>query len=63
MGTLCVGGRHCYATIQAAVNAARAGETIRIRPGRFAGGVTIDHNVNLVGAGAAVTTVSGEGRC
>jgi hypothetical protein len=59
--TLCVGGPHCYATIQGAVNAAEAGETIRIRPGTFAGGVTIDRSVNLVGAGASQTMVSGGG--
>jgi hypothetical protein len=59
--TLCVGGPHCYATIQAAVNAAAPGENIRIRPGTFAGGVTIDRSVNLVGAGASETTVSGGG--
>jgi len=59
---LCVGGgQHCYATIQAAVNAARGGETIRIAPGTFAGGVTVERSVQLVGAGARRTTISGGG--
>ena len=39
---LCVGGDPgCYATLQAAVNAARNGDTIIIAPGTYAGGVTI----------------------
>ncbi len=58
---LCVGGEHCYATIQAAVNAAEVGQTIRIGSGTFAGGVTIDRSVNLIGAGRAATRISGGG--
>ena len=52
--TLCVGGPRCFATIQAAVNAASDGDTIKIGPGTFAGGVTIDRSVNLIGATAPV---------
>jgi hypothetical protein len=59
--TLCVGGGHCYATIQAAVNAAATGDTIRIGPGTFAGGITIDESVNLVGAGPGRTVIDGGG--
>jgi hypothetical protein len=59
--TLCVGGPHCYATIQAAVNAAESGATIRIGPGSFAGGITIDRSVNLVGVAASATRISGGG--
>ena len=59
--TLCVGGGHCFATIQAAVNAADAGDTIRIGPGTFAGGITIDESVNLVGAGPRRTVIDGGG--
>ena len=59
--TLCVGGGHCFATIQAAVNAAEAGDTIRIGPGTFAGGITIDESVNLIGAGPRRTVVNGGG--
>jgi hypothetical protein len=58
---LCVGGPHCYVTIQAAVNAAEVGQTIRIGSGTFAGGVTIDRSVNLIGAGATATRISGGG--
>ena len=35
---LCVGGRHCYSTVQAAVDAASDGDTIRVGPGTFRAG-------------------------
>lgn len=58
----CVGGRPgCYATLQAALNAASDGDTITILPGTYGGGVTIDRSVSLVGAGARETTISGGG--
>jgi hypothetical protein len=59
--TLCVGGWHCFATVQAAVDAAEAGDTIRIDPGTFAGGVTLDERVHLVGAGPRQTVIRGGG--
>jgi hypothetical protein len=61
-GRLCVGsGPGCYATIQAAADAAHDGDTITVEPGTFAGGVTIDVSVRLVGAGAGRTIISGGG--
>jgi hypothetical protein len=59
--TLCVGGPHCYATVQAALSAAQDGDTVRIGPGTFAGGITITKSVNLVGVAAAATTITGGG--
>ena len=59
--TLCVGGPHCYATIQAAVNAADSGATIRIGAGRFSGGITIDRNIHLVGVAGSATRITGGG--
>jgi hypothetical protein len=59
--SLCVGGPHCFPTLQAALGAAADGASIRIGPGEFAGGVTIDKSVSLVGVAAAATTVSGGG--
>lgn len=60
--TLCVGsGPGCFAGIQAAVDAAQDGDTIHIRPGTFAGGVTIDKSVTIVGAGSRSTTIAGGG--
>src|SRR6266567_2280829 len=57
---LCVGSKPgCFATIQAAVDAANDGDTITIAPGTFAGGVAIDVSVDLRGAGAGATTISG----
>jgi len=61
-GKLCVGsGSGCYATIQAAADAAHDGNTITVEPGTFAGGVTIDVSIRLVGAGAGRTVISGGG--
>jgi hypothetical protein len=58
--TLCVGpGPGCFATIQAAVNAAHDGDTITIAPGVYAGGITINVSVSIVGAGARATVVKG----
>ena len=60
--TLCVGSKPgCYPTIQAAVDAASDGDTIELGPGTYAGGVTINVSVNLVGAGAPATTIEGGG--
>jgi hypothetical protein len=59
--SICVGGPGCYGTIQAAVNAAHNGDTVRVNAGTFHGGVTIDVSISLVGAGAASTTVKGGG--
>jgi hypothetical protein len=61
-GSLCVGsGAHCFATIQAAVDAANDGDVIHVGPGAFAGGITIDKNLKLIGAGAGATIISGGG--
>jgi hypothetical protein len=59
--TLCVGGRGCFPTIQLAVDAAQGGDTVKIGPGTFAGGVTIAKSITVVGAGAAQTTIRGGG--
>jgi fibronectin-binding autotransporter adhesin len=61
-GSLCVSNKPaCYSTIQAAVDAAHDGDTIAIAPGRYAGGVTVDVSVSIVGAGPASTTIKGGG--
>ena len=58
--SLCVGsGGGCYPTIQAAVDAAHAGDTITIGAGTFAGGVTITKSLSLHGSGAASTVIRG----
>jgi hypothetical protein len=58
--SLCVGGGGgCYPTIQAAVDAAHAGDTITIGIGTFAGGVTITKSLSLHGSGAASTVIRG----
>ena len=60
--TLCVGQRPgCYASLQPAFDAAADGDTIRIDPGTYAGGVTLDRSITVVGSGAGRTTISGGG--
>ncbi len=49
----------CYATIQAAVDAAQDGDTVRIPAGRFPGGVTVNKSINLRGAGSSATHLVG----
>jgi hypothetical protein len=60
---LCVGGPQpgCFLTIQAAVDAAHDGDTIRIGAGTFAGGIEIAKSVQLLGAGASSTIIRGGG--
>jgi hypothetical protein len=58
--TLCVGGDGgCYQTLQGAFDAAHDGDTIRIAPGTFAGGATLDASVEIIGAGAGRTIIDG----
>lgn len=60
--TECVGaGPGCLPTLRAALAAAADGDTIRLGPGRYRGGVTIAKSVHLVGAGAARTAIVGGG--
>jgi parallel beta-helix repeat protein len=50
-----------YPTIQAAVNAANPGDTIRIRPGTYSEQVSIAKNLTITGAGARRTTIHAPG--
>jgi hypothetical protein len=60
--TLCVGQQAgCFSQIQQAVNAAHDGDTIVIGAGTFAGGITIDKSVRVLGAGANKTIINGGG--
>ena len=60
--TLEVCQRGCpYTQLAPALAAAHSGDTIRIGPGTYAGGVTIDVSVKLVGAGPAATIIRGGG--
>lgn len=49
----------CYHSLQAAVDAAPAGSVVHIRAGTFRGGVTINKDLRLVGAGAKRTAIRG----
>lgn len=53
--TLTVGDGQAYATVQAAVNAASAGDTVVIEPGTYAGNVVIDKPLTLLGANSGVS--------
>jgi hypothetical protein len=60
--TICVGSSPgCFPNIQAAVDAAHDGDTIRLGPGTYDGGVVIDASIQLVGAGASATVIRGGG--
>jgi len=58
---LCVGGPGCYPTLAAALAASNDGDTVRVNPGTYAGGVAIVHSITLQGAGAGKTIISGGG--
>jgi hypothetical protein len=58
---LCVGKPGCFATVQAAVDEAQNGDTIRIGPGTFTGGITIDKDLQVMGVSAGATTIEGGG--
>ncbi len=49
----------CFATVQAAVNAAHRGDTVHIPAGRFPGGVVVTKSITLAGAGAGRTVLAG----
>jgi hypothetical protein len=60
--TLTVCPRGCpYTQIAPALAAARSGDTIKIATGTYTGGIAIDLNVKLVGAGAGATIINGGG--
>jgi Right handed beta helix region len=50
-----------YTQLAPALAAAHSGDTITIGPGTYAGGVTIDVSVKLLGAGPGATIISGGG--
>ena len=58
---LCVGGPRCYPTVQSALDASENGDTIKVGPGTFAGGIAITKSISLIGSGAGATVVRGGG--
>jgi hypothetical protein len=57
----CIGGPGCRTSLQAAVDAAPPGATIRIAAGTYAGGVRIAKSLQLLGAGSGRTVIRGGG--
>lgn len=51
-------GPHAYASIQAAVDAARRGDRVRICPGRYAERVVVNKPLTLIGQPAAVAALN-----
>ena len=50
-----------YGTIQAAIDAANAGDTINVAAGTYYENITLKDGVEVLGAGADVTTINGGG--
>jgi hypothetical protein len=48
-----------YATIQSAIDAAHAGDTVRVAPGLYAENLVIQKKISLIGAGLSETVVDG----
>lgn len=58
-GKILLVGNGGYATIQAAITAADAGDTIVVAAGNYAENLSIDKALTIVGSGGAVTVTSG----
>ena len=50
-------GRHAYSSVQAAVDAARGGDRVRVCPGRYAERVVVNKPLTLTGQPAAVAAL------
>jgi len=50
-----------YSTIQAAINAANAGDTIKVAPGTYYEHVTVNKTLKLLGANRSSTIIDGDG--
>lgn len=59
--TVCIGGPHCFDTLQAALDAVPDGGTVDVGAGSFTGGATVTHDAIIEGAGAATTFITGGG--
>jgi hypothetical protein len=61
--TLCVNpaASSCYATIGAAVSAAKANDQVTIAAGQYAENVVVTKPISLVGAGSSATIINAKG--
>jgi len=60
---VCIGSGNttCFGTLAAAIAAAHDGDTVTVRAGTVAGGVTIDKSITLAGAGIHASIIRGGG--
>jgi len=56
-----VNGAGNYTTIQEAVDNAKPGDTIYVKPGSYFGKIVIDKSLTLIGSGSANTTIKSNG--
>src|SRR5580765_2092358 len=52
-------GHTCYRSLAAAVAAAKDGDVVRVPAGHFRGGLVIDADITLAGAGPRATVIEG----
>lgn len=50
---VCADASRCYTSIQAAIDAADDGDTIKVAAGTYLGSISISKSISLVGAAAA----------
>jgi hypothetical protein len=55
---VCTDASRCYTSIQAAIDAADDGDTVKVAAGIYLGNLAISKNISLVGAGSSLTTIS-----
>jgi hypothetical protein len=55
---VCADAGKCYTSIQAAIDAADEGGTVKIAAGTYLGSLSISKNISIVGAGSSLTTIS-----
>jgi hypothetical protein len=55
---VCADAGKCYTSIQAAIDAAADGDTVKIAAGTYLGSLSISKNISVVGAGSSLTTIS-----
>lgn len=53
-------GSSAFSAIQSAIATSASGDAVRVAPGTYVGDLTLNSGVNLIGAGAATTSIVGD---